>query len=703
MAPPKLSGAQNRKKRKQQKFEDEKAAKTMAMFLKKDAELASTDLQCTSTEDLSIQQEFTINVLSQHKEGCSDVLQSEDETVDTVIIQPTTSTESPQVSQSQGHTECAQESSEESDTPVAGNTAHLDSVTTYQDVGLWPRIINSRLRDLIVLQGPQPLPPANFVYPKDHNKRHFSGFYGFLVLPNKEQVPRRWVQYSLSTDRIYCFCCKLFDPSPKSKFGMEGINKWQHIGEYLTMHESSPAHISSHQKWIHAENNLKKVQGIDKNLQTQMNQETKRWRDVLERIMAVTQFLASNNLPFRGSSNKLNTPNNGNFLGLIQLLAKFEPVMKDHIQRIMSQQTFVHYCGNRWCIISDHVKNITLKKVCATRWECRVESLKAVRYQYTEIYEALIDLEENTDDPKLSSEAKSLSLMLQDFSFLLTVVIWYDVLFQVNIVSKEMQSRDMELTRCNDLLKNCTQYVRSYRSSGLNSAKITASEIALDLGIEACFIVKKRPSKKKRMFDYESQDEPVTDPEQHYKVSVFYPLIDNMTESLETRFLQLSRHNKQWGFLYNILDLPVKDKLLGLCKDLEQILSHTAEDGRLQHDINGIQLCEELQHIQPTISKDSIRPLEVLQHIQDTQCHDLFPNIWIAMRILLTIPVTVANCERSFSKLKLIKTYLRSTMSEDRLSALAILSIESEMAKYTDYSAAIDAFAAAKSRKVNFV
>ena len=50
-----------------------------------------------------------------------------------------------------------------------------------------------------------------------------------------------------------------------------------------------------------------------------------------------------------------------------------------------------------------------------------------------------------------------------------------------------------------------------------------------------------------------------------------------------------------------------------------------------------------------------------------------FPNTYIVYRKLLTISVTVAFVERSFSKLKLIKSYLRSTMSQERLSELTIV------------------------------
>jgi hypothetical protein len=63
-----------------------------------------------------------------------------------------------------------------------------------------------------------------------------------------------------------------------------------------------------------------------------------------------------------------------------------------------------------------------------------------------------------------------------------------------------------------------------------------------------------------------------------------------------------------------------------------------------------------------------------------------FPNLSAALRIFLTMPVTVAHGERSFSKLKIIKNYLRSTMSQNRLTNLAVISIEKEICEALDIS-----------------
>ena len=78
-----------------------------------------------------------------------------------------------------------------------------------------------------------------------------------------------------------------------------------------------------------------------------------------------------------------------------------------------------------------------------------------------------------------------------------------------------------------------------------------------------------------------------------------------------------------------------------------------------------------------------------------------FPLLVNLLQIALTMVVSTAHCERSFSALKRIKTYLRSSMTEQRLTDLAILSIEREVSKQISLDNVIDEFAAKdKNRRI---
>ena len=88
-------------------------------------------------------------------------------------------------------------------------------------------------------------------------------------------------------------------------------------------------------------------------------------------------------------------------------------------------------------------------------------------------------------------------------------------------------------------------------------------------------------------------------------------------------------------------------------------------------------------------------PLQLLNKLHDARLESLFPNVCISLRL----PVTVASAERSFSQLKRIKSYSRSTMAQERLQGLALLCIESKLAKTIDYDSIIATFASRKDRK----
>ncbi len=71
---------------------------------------------------------------------------------------------------------------------------------------------------------------------------------------------------------------------------------------------------------------------------------------------------------------------------------------------------------------------------------------------------------------------------------------------------------------------------------------------------------------------------------------------------------------------------------------------------------------------------------------------EVFFELFRLCKIAVTLPVSSASCERSFSTLKLIKTFLRSTTTDERLSDLGVLSIEPRRAKVLDLDVFVDHF-----------
>ena len=95
--------------------------------------------------------------------------------------------------------------------------------------------------------------------------------------------------------------------------------------------------------------------------------------------------------------------------------------------------------------------------------------------------------------------------------------------------------------------------------------------------------------------------------------------------------------------------------------------------------------------------------LQMLSYIYTNNLLDLYPNLSIALQLMLTVPVIVTRGERSFSHLKLIKTHLRSTMLQKRLSALTQISVEYDVTRSLGRGDIIRAFSALKNSKGGFL
>jgi len=85
-----------------------------------------------------------------------------------------------------------------------------------------------------------------------------------------------------------------------------------------------------------------------------------------------------------------------------------------------------------------------------------------------------------------------------------------------------------------------------------------------------------------------------------------------------------------------------------------------------------------------------------LNKIFEKGLQNLFPQTCVALRIFVSIPVSVSQGERSFSKLALVKNCLRSTMP----IGLAVLSLERDLARELNYDSVINSFASRKARRI---
>ncbi|XP_052619775.1 uncharacterized protein LOC128126083 [Lactuca sativa] len=187
--------------------------------------------------------------------------------------------------------------------------------------------ISTNLRDLIVEKGPIKI--YDFKFPKDQHSRSFSTSLYMQKISNGEKYERTWLVYSIDVDRVFCFCCKLFNVNTSTcSLAHKGNNDWNNISSILKRHEASNGHILNMRSWIDLETRLANNKTIDKQIQEQINKEKEHWKNVLIRIIAVVKTVGKNNLAFCGTNEKIYEENNGNFLTIIEMIAEFDLIMQ---------------------------------------------------------------------------------------------------------------------------------------------------------------------------------------------------------------------------------------------------------------------------------------------------------------------------------------------------------------------------------------
>ncbi|KAL0434325.1 UNVERIFIED_CONTAM: hypothetical protein Slati_2766800 [Sesamum latifolium] len=241
------------------------------------------------------------------------------------------------------------------------------------------------------------------------------------------------------------------------------------------------------------------------------------------------------------------------------------------------------------------------------------------------------------------SKSKSLADSLESFEFLLGIVIWYDILFCINMVRKKLQSESMSIDSTIKQIEGTLAFFEGYRTTGFAASMNIAKGLAFVMDVEPTFPVKRRVLRKKQ-YDENTDDEDVQSQEE-FEYDYFNVITDMAIASLRNMFEELKRFESILDFLLESKRLKLFDEseLCQCCNTFHSTLSHGDKP-----DVDLNDLYSELKIFQGTLPNKFMSAIDILEFVKTLDC---FSNISIACRILLTVPMTVASAERSFSKL----------------------------------------------------
>ncbi|KAG7175302.1 PiggyBac transposable element-derived protein 4-like 13 [Homarus americanus] len=175
-------------------------------------------------------------------------------------------------------------------------------------------------------------------------------------------------------------------------------------------------------------------------------------------------------------------------------------------------------------------------------------------------------------------------------------------------------------------------------------SKTTAKEICKEMNV-GTLLKQKRLRSTKRYFSYESVDEPISDALKKMEITFFNVVVVPAISSLDERFQTLGEVNAMFRVLHNFI-IKSEEDLMQQCETLSNTLTSQGWS-----DIDGRELAVNCKifHIYHQVTRTT---MELLTFLHEKKPVEIYPNMWVGLRISAIFLVTVAASERSFSKPK---------------------------------------------------
>ncbi|KAF0755562.1 zinc finger MYM-type protein 1-like, partial [Aphis craccivora] len=262
------------------------------------------------------------------------------------------------------------------------------------------------------------------------------------------------------------------------------------------------------------------------------------------------------------------------------------------------------------------------------------------------------------------TKAHQLSCATSTPQFIISLNIISKYSAQLEPVTNKLQAKSVDLYSVQNHIQDLLTIFNNNREQSdivfnniFNNSVFVAEKIGVEIKIP------RTTCKQKNRSNYETNSA-----EHYYRLSIFIPYLDSLISSLSRRFSSTNKIAFSISLLhptnikkYAINDFKEKIKLISDHYEIENMIEESNIWYQYWIDKNLIDSqCDEISFV------------DLLAHCE------YYPAIFQILNIFLSLPPTTCTIERSFSTLRRVKTWLRSTTEEDRLNGLCMMSLHRE-------------------------
>lgn len=336
------------------------------------------------------------------------------------------------------------------------------------------------------------------------------------------------------------------------------------------------------------------------------------------------------------------------------------------------------------------LKNKRLKQLCETRWVERHEALDT----FIELYDAIIltlDQISKWNDVASSSKSRTLLLATKNPMFLIALHCTADIMSNIRPLAVKLQTEDQDMLGAVSLVQMVIDVLEQKRTD-------TDTEFGRVYSALSSYQQTRETPRICTRQDHRSNPA-VSDMETYYRTTVYIPLLDEIITNVKSRF---TRHVKQAMQLSSLIPSNIVERATNeddkWLSDAIRFYSDVLPETTSMQSLGEWKVWRQLWLSRPQAE----RPRDAVAAFTacDRAC---FPTIRTLLHICACQPVTSAAAERSFSTLRRLKTWTRSTMGESRLTGLALMNCHPQLLSVEDAELVLEMFARRKARRLNLL